>query len=102
MNETENRILQPGLREEEVSLKGIVLSGELDAYFETTSLVLRSGRELNFVIERDVKGDELFEHLWDLVRVKCFIREDRAGKRTIRINDYQVLCGNTGKRRKAK
>jgi hypothetical protein len=91
MNKSKKQILEAGLRGEEVLLKGIVIPGELDALFKMTSILLATDQELDFVIERNAKGDELFDHLRELVRVKGFIREDQPGKRMIRITDYKVL-----------
>lgn len=101
MNENKDRaqILEAGLRGEEVLLNGIIVPGELDALLKMTSIMLAADRELDLVIERGAKGDELFNHLRELVRVKGFIREDQPGTRTIRITDYELLDLNSDARR---
>ena len=76
--------------EEEVLVKGIVIRGDTDDRLTMVAIVLSTDQELDFVIERNAKGDELFDHLRELVRVKGFIREDEKG-RTIRITDYTIL-----------
>ena len=96
MNENRNQILEAGLRGEELLLKGIVVPGDTDKRLAMVSIVLSTDQELDFMIERDAKGDELFDHLRELVRGKGFIREDGKGRRMIRITDYEVL-ENIGK-----
>jgi hypothetical protein len=91
VNKNRKQILEAGLRGEEVLLKGIIIPDEFDALFKMTSILLSTDQELDFMIERNAKGDELFDHLRELVRVKGFIREDQPGKRMIRITDYNVL-----------
>ena len=91
MSDNRNQILEAGLRGEEVLLKGIVIPGDPDERLTMVSIVLSTDQELDFMIERDTKGDELFDHLRELVRGKGFIREDQPGKRMIRITDYKVL-----------
>ncbi|MBI9076004.1 MAG: hypothetical protein JEZ02_11375 [Desulfatibacillum sp.] len=94
MKEKRQQILEAGSRGAEVSLKGIVVSDELDALFNTISILLSTNEELDLSIERDAKGDELFNHIRALVAVKGFIREDQPGKWMIRITDYEVLVRN--------
>jgi hypothetical protein len=77
--------------EEELSLKGIVIPGDTDERLSMASIVLSTDQELDFVIERNAKGDELFDHLRELVRVKGFIGDGKKGKKTIRITDYEIL-----------
>ena len=91
MSDNKNQILEVGLRGEEVLLKGIVVPGDTDERLTMVSIVLSTDQELDFMIERDTKGDELFDHLRELVRGKGFIREDEKGRRTIRITDYEIL-----------
>lgn len=90
MNENTNQILGPELREEEVLVKGIIVPGDFDARLRVTSLLLSTDHELDLLIERNAKRDELMGHLRELVLVRGFIREDQPGKRTIRISDYQL------------
>jgi len=91
VNKNRHQILETGLRGEEVFLKGIIVPGDTDEHLVMVSVVFSSDQELDFVIERDAKGDELFDHLRESVRVKGFIREDQPGKKTIRITDYEVF-----------
>lgn len=91
MNNKRNQLLEAGFRGEELSLKGIIVPGELDALFDMTSVQFSSDLELDFIVERDAKGDELMDHLRKLIRVKGFIREDEKGRKTIRITDYKIL-----------
>jgi hypothetical protein len=98
MNENRNTILeaglrglQAGLRGEEVLLQGIVIPGDRDDCMNMVAIALSTDQELDFVIDRNAKGDELSVHLRKLVRVKGFIREDEKGRRTIRITDYEIL-----------
>lgn len=93
VNENKKLILDAAKRGEEVSLKGIIVPDGFDANFKTTSILFSSDVELVFLVERDAKGDELFDHLRKSVRVRGFIREDKKGKRTIRITDFEVLEG---------
>lgn len=85
-----NQILEAGSRGEKVSLKGIIVPGDPDERLNTAAIVLSTDMELDFVIERNAKGDELFDHLRDTVRVRGFIREDEQG-RSIRITDFEIL-----------
>ncbi len=94
MHDNRKQILEAGLRGEEVFLKGIVVPGDTDERLTMVSIVLSTDQELDFVIERNAKGDELFDHLRELVRVKGFIREDQPEKRMIRITAYKVLDRN--------
>lgn len=94
MDPNTNRILEAGLRGEEVLLNGVVVPGDLDAFFKVTSLLLSSDQELDFAIEHDAKGDELFGHLRDLLMVKGFLRKNKPGRWTIRITGYRVLVEN--------
>ncbi|MBI5845113.1 MAG: hypothetical protein HZB23_10645 [Deltaproteobacteria bacterium] len=94
MNQNINQILEAGLRGEEVFLNGVVVPGELDALFRITSLLLSSDQELDFEIEHDAKGDELFGHLRALLAVKGFLRKPKSGRWMIRITDYRVLVEN--------
>jgi hypothetical protein len=94
VHENGKHILEKGFRGEEVSMKGIIVPGELDALFKMTSILLSTDHELDFVIERDAMGDELFDHLRQSVTVKGFIREDQPGKRMIRITDYRIFNQN--------
>ena len=91
MSDNKNQILEAGLRGEEVLLKGIVVPGDTNERLTMVSIVLSTDQELDFMIERDTKGDELFDHLRELVRGKGFIREDEKGRRMIRITDYEIL-----------
>jgi hypothetical protein len=91
VGDNKNQILEAGLRGEEVLLKGVVIPGDTDVRLTMISIVLSTDQELDFMIERDAKGDELFDHLRELVRGKGFIREDEKGRRMIRITDYEVL-----------
>lgn len=90
MNDNRKQILEAGLRGEEVLLKGIIVPDEFDALFKMTSISLSTDQELVFVVERNTKGDALFDHIRDPVRVKGFIQEDEKGRRTIRITDYEI------------
>ncbi len=94
MNENRNQILKIGSMGEEILVKGIVLPNELNAHFKAISVLLSTDQELDFVIERDAKGDELFNHIRELIRVRGYIREDQPGKWMIRITDYKVLEQN--------
>ena len=91
MNEKNKQILEAGLRGEEVSLKGVIVQGDRDERLNMDSVILSTDVELDLVIERDVKGDELFDHLRKLVRVNGFLGEDKNGRRTIRIANYEIL-----------
>jgi len=71
-------------------LQGIVVPGDPDERLTMVSIVLSTDQELDFVIERNAKGDELMDHLRESVRVKGFIREDEKGRRTIRITAYEI------------
>lgn len=84
------QILEAGLRGEQVLLSGIVIPGEMDERSVPLSLVLSTNKELDLMIERDAKGDELMDHLRELIRVKGFIRVDHSGKLIIRITDYEI------------
>ena len=94
VNENRKQILEAGLRGEEISVKGIVIPGEADKHLKMVSIVLSTDQEVDFIIERDAKGYELFKHLRDSVKVKGFIQEDKPGKWIIKITDYQVLNQN--------
>jgi len=91
VSDNKNQILEAGLRGEEVGLKGVVIPGDPDKRLNMVSVVLSTDQELDFTIERNPKGDELFNHLRELVRAKGFIREDGKGRRMIRITDYEIL-----------
>ena len=91
MSDNRNQILEVGLRGGEVLLKGIVVPGDTDERLTMVSIVLSTDQELDFMIERDTKGDELFDHLRELVRVKGFIRKNGKGIRTVLINDYEIM-----------
>lgn len=75
----------------EVSFRGIIVPDELDALFRTSSILLSTDQEVDLAIERNATGDELFDHLRELVRVQGFIRQNKAGKWMIRITDYKIL-----------
>lgn len=94
MHENKKQILEKGFRGEEVSFKGIIVPDELDALFKMTSIILSTDQELDFVVERNAIGDELFDHVRESVKVKGFIREEKTGKRMIRITDYRILNHN--------
>jgi hypothetical protein len=72
-------------------LKGIIVAGEMDERKSIVSAVLATDQEQDFLIERDAKGDELFDHLREPVQVKGVIGEDGKGRRTIKIIEYQLL-----------
>jgi len=55
------------------------------------SILMSTDQELDFLVEKNDLGDELFNHLRELVRVKGFIGEDAKGRRNIRISNYQLL-----------
>lgn len=97
MRKTTKQILAAALRGEEVTLTGIIVSGELDANFKMISVLFSSDRELDLLVERNERGDELFSHLRAMVRVKGLIREDDKGRRTIRVTDYKLLETDEGK-----
>jgi hypothetical protein len=91
VNKNRNLILEEGSRGEEVSIEGIVVPYELDARFKTTSLLLSTNMELDFVIEHNAVETRLFGHLREPVRVKGFIREGKPGQWLIRVTDYNSL-----------
>ena len=91
MNENRKQILEAGLKGDEILLKGIIVPDEYDAHFKMASIQLSTDQELVFAIERNTKGDELFDHIREPIRVKGFIQEDEKGRRTIRITDYEIL-----------
>ena len=91
MQKNRNQILEAGSRGEEVMLSGIIVSGEYDALFNMTSILLSTDQELDFEVERNARGDELFDHLRELVRARGFIRDDEKGRKTIRITNYEIL-----------
>lgn len=90
VNKNRDQILEAGLRGEEVTLTGIVVPGELDANFKMISVLFSSDQELDFLVEPDARGNELFGHLRKPLRVKGLIREDEKGRRTIRISSYEL------------
>jgi hypothetical protein len=96
MSETRNQILERGLGGEEVVLKGIIVAGDHDERWTLASIVLSTDQELDLLIERDAKGDELICHLRELVIVQGFIREAQTGRKAIRITDYKILEKGTG------
>lgn len=79
------------MRGEEMSFWGIIVPDKLDALFRTSSILLSTDQEVDFAIERNAKGDELFNHLREPVRVQGFIRKTQAGKWMIRITAYRIL-----------
>lgn len=74
-----------------MSLRGIIVAGDADERLAMISIVLSTDHELDFAIERNAKGDELFEHLRDSVWVKGFIGDHKKGKKSIRITDYEIM-----------
>lgn len=91
MGKNKNQLLEAGLMGEEITLKGIIVPDEHNGSYNTTSILFSTDQELIFTVEHNAKGDELFDHLRDCVRVKGFIRDNKKGTRTIRITDYEIL-----------
>jgi len=85
-----NQLLEAGFRGEEITLTGIIVPGELDANFRMISVLFSSDQELDFLVEPDAPGNELFGHLREPLTVKGLIREDEKGRRTIRISSYEL------------
>jgi hypothetical protein len=75
----------------EISLKGIIISAELDEDFNAVSIMISTDKEEEFLIASDDRGNDLFNHIRDTVRITGMIWQDSDGKKIIKVRDYEIL-----------
>ena len=77
--------------EHKVSLKGIIVPAEMNGDYNVTNIMISTDNEEDYVIESDAKGEELFKHLREAVRVTGVIRGKMNGVDVIAVEDYEIL-----------
>ncbi len=74
----------------EVTLTGFVIPEEWD-HNDNVIVIAISTDDENYLVERNKKGQELFDFLDEDVEVTGFVREDRDGTKHISVTTYEIF-----------
>ncbi len=74
-----------------ISVKGIILPAELDWNFNTTSIMVSTDQEEEYLLARGAKERELFDHIRESVRVTGTVMDKGEGQKIIDVTDYEVI-----------
>jgi hypothetical protein len=75
--------------EEKTTIQGIVTPETWDEDFNVSTVKISSADEMDYVVARNRKGEELRKHLRESLRVSGTIRKNKDGTRIIIVNDFR-------------
>jgi len=73
------------------TIRGLILPVEWDDRGSIVAATISTDFEEEYLIDQNVRGEELIAYLRQKVKVAGFVREDELGKKVIAVKQYEVL-----------
>ena len=73
------------------TIKGLIIPADWDEKGSIVAATISTNFEEEYLIDQNVRGEELIAFLRQKVKVTGFVTEDELGKKVIAVEQYEVL-----------
>ena len=73
------------------TIKGLIIPADWDERGSIVAATISTDFEEEYLIDQNVRGEELIAFLRQKVKVTGFVSEDELGKKVIAVEQYEVL-----------
>ena len=77
--------------EDYISIRGLLVPVDWDEKGNITKTAVSTYFEEEYLIETNVRGEELLPFLRQMVKVIGFVRMDERGRKVVRVEEYEVI-----------
>jgi hypothetical protein len=77
--------------EDSITIRGLLVPIDWDEKGNITEIAVSTYFEEEYLIEKNVRGEEMLPFLRQKVKVIGFVKMDEGGKKVVRVEEYQVI-----------
>jgi hypothetical protein len=77
--------------EDSITIRGLLVPIDWDEKGNITEIAVSTYFEEEYLIEKNVRGEEMLPFLRQKVKVIGFVRMDERGRKIVRVEEYEVI-----------